>query len=240
MRKLLIGLGVLVVVLIAADRVAAVLAARAVAERVQSDFGLADRPAVTAHGIPFLTQVARGKYSDVQVRADGLHTGALARVSVNVRFRGVHAGLADIVRQQISSVPVDQVAGSLTIPYDVVAAVSEIPGLSITPTADGLTLRGTVSALGQSITASVSGRVTLVDGDIVITPGSVAGAGSALPPQVASALASRFSIRIPAGSLPLGLTVDDVRAGSHGLSVTAHVDQVVLHTDGSVSSRLNK
>jgi DUF2993 family protein len=72
MRKLLIGVIILAVLLVAADRIAAAVAENQISDRLTSAYGLAGKPGVTIAGFPFLTQV-------VHVTPGGLRIGAAAR-----------------------------------------------------------------------------------------------------------------------------------------------------------------
>jgi DUF2993 family protein len=58
MRKLLIAVIILVGLLVAADRVGAVVASHEIASQVQTAYNLPSKPSVTVRGFPFLTQVA--------------------------------------------------------------------------------------------------------------------------------------------------------------------------------------
>jgi hypothetical protein len=69
---------VFLLLLTVADRVAASLAANALASHIQSAEGLTHKPKVHIGGLPFLAQVAAGSYSDV----------VLSGVAFNVRVPG--------------------------------------------------------------------------------------------------------------------------------------------------------
>ena len=56
MRKLLIGVIILAVLLVAADRISAAVAENRISDRLTSAYGLAGKPGVTITGFPFLTR----------------------------------------------------------------------------------------------------------------------------------------------------------------------------------------
>ena len=68
MRRLMIGVIVLVGLLVAADRAGNVIAERTVATTVQRSQHLAHKPDVDIAGFPFLTQLAAGKFGKVTLR----------------------------------------------------------------------------------------------------------------------------------------------------------------------------
>ena len=55
MRKLLLGVIILAVLLVAADRISAAVAENQISDRLTSAYGLAGKPGVTITGFPFLT-----------------------------------------------------------------------------------------------------------------------------------------------------------------------------------------
>ena len=69
MRKLLIGVIILAVLLVAADRIAVAVAENQISDRLTSAYGLAGKPGVTITGFPFFTQVVAGDYRQIDVSA---------------------------------------------------------------------------------------------------------------------------------------------------------------------------
>ncbi|HZB29380.1 MAG TPA: DUF2993 domain-containing protein, partial [Streptosporangiaceae bacterium] len=69
MRKvLLVLLFVLIIVVIAADRVGVAVAQDQIAKQVAAQNDLPSKPDVKIHGIPFLTQAIGGNYQRIDVR----------------------------------------------------------------------------------------------------------------------------------------------------------------------------
>jgi hypothetical protein len=235
-RKLLVALGVLVLLLLVADRVAPVVAGAAVAREVRSEAGLRSDPEVTIHGFPFLTQALSGRYDDVEVRARGVQVGDLGGIEVDSHFRGLHAPLGEVVGRTLDSVPVDVVDGTATIGYaDLARAAGPPEGLTvdrITRDGDGMRVHGTVTVGGQTFRASAGASVRVSGDGLVVTARSVdvedlPGGVPGLPD-----LAGRFGFSVPLRGLPFHLRITDVRAADDGLHVSAQARDLVLGQGG--------
>jgi LmeA-like phospholipid-binding len=229
MRRLVIAVGILAVLLVVADRVGAVVAARAVSKQVQSGLDSPDQPQVDVHGFPFLTQAVGGKYKDIRVKINDLTAGPLKQVKVDARLRGVHAPLSEVTKGGLDQVPVDDVDGTVAVPYDQLAAASGVPGLTIKPGDGGLKLSGQFTVLGQSIAASAVAKVTIgANGVLVVTASDPQVTGTNAPTGLISALIEQLSFRVDPRTLPLGLRITGVDAGTDALTVHAAGHDVVL------------
>jgi hypothetical protein len=217
MRRLLTALLVLVVLLVVADRVAAVLAEKAVADRIRVAEGLQSTPSVSIGDFPFLTQAVAGDYTDVSVTIHGLHRGGLAITAMSARLHGVHVPLSDVLRRQVGNVPVDSAAGTIHLDYadmntdlagkDVVVGYGGRPGL--------VSLR--------SLSFPVSGTVRLqVSGDeLSAYLTGVRVAGLSLPVQ-----GFGFTLALP--SMPFGVRLTSVTSSASGVDVSAAASSLVL------------
>lgn len=228
MRRLLIALVVLALLAVAADRVGVVVAQRALAGQIRTELGLQQTPTVTIHGIPFLTQAVRGRYSDVQVVLPDVDSGPLQDIGVDARLLGVRAPLADVLRRRIDEVPVDRITGDLTIGYDDLARASGISGLRIVREGDALRLSGSVEVAGRQVDASAVGRVEVADNDIVITAEQAEVDGVDLPQRALDAAARLLSFTVSPRGLPLSLQITGVRTEQDALLVSARSDDAVL------------
>jgi hypothetical protein len=232
MRRLVIAVGILAVLLVVADRVGAVVAARAVSKQVQNASETPNQPEVDVNGFPFLTQAFGGKYRDIRVKLDDLTAGPLHQVKVDARLRGVHAPLSEVANGHLDSVPVDDVDGTVAVPYDQLARASGVPGLTIQPGDGGLKLSGQFSVLGQSISASAVAKVTIgANGVLVVTASDPQVTGANAPAGLITALIDQLSFRVDPRRLPLGLRITGVDAGSDALTVHASGHNVVLTRD---------
>ena len=231
MRRLLIVLVVLAALLVAADRVGVVVAQNRLASEIQQQLDLDAKPDVSIRGIPFLTQAIRGTYKDIRMQLPDVDAGDVQDLSVNARLQGAHVSLSDALGGNVDRIPVDQISGTLLIPYDQLARASGISGLTITREGDSLRLTGSVQVLGRSIKAEAVGRVEVNDGRIAINAEQAKVAGIPVPQAVLDQAARLLSFRVQPRNLPLNLRITAVRLADGGLLVDAVSDDVVLRPD---------
>ena len=231
MRRLLIVLVVLAALLVAADRIGVVVAQNRLASELQQQLDLDAKPDVSIRGIPFLTQAIRGTYKDIRVQLPDVDAGDVQDLSVNARLQGAHVSLSDALGGNVDRIPVDQISGTLLIPYDQLARASGISGLTITREGDSLRLTGSVQVLGRSIKAEAVGRVEVNDGRIAINAEQATVAGIPVPAAVLDEAARLLSFRVQPQNLPLNLRITAVHLTDTGLLVDAVSDDVVLRPD---------
>ena len=231
MRRLLIVLVVLAALLVAADRIGVVVAQNRLASEIQQQLDLDAKPDVSIRGIPFLTQAIRGTYKDIRMQLPDVDAGDVHDLSVNARLQGAHVSLSDALGGNVDRIPVDQISGTLLIPYDQLARASGISGLTITREGDSLRLTGSVQVLGRSIKAEAVGRVEVNDGRIAINAEQAKVAGIPVPKAVLDEAARLLSFRVQPQNLPLNLRITAVHLTDTGLLVDAVSDDVVLRPD---------
>ena len=227
-RRVLVAVGILLVLLVVADRVAVAVADRAVAEQIRAELALEQTPAVEIHGFPFLPQAIGGHYRDVEVRIPDVDSGSLQNIQVEARLHGVRAPLNQMIGRRLDEVPVQDIAGSLAVRYEDLAQASRVPGLQITPSGDGLRVTGQVQVAGRQIEASARGRITVQDNDLVVTADQAEVGGVELPAVVRAQAARLLSFQVSPRSLPLGLRITGVQVGRDSLGVQAQASDVVL------------
>jgi hypothetical protein len=215
MRRLVIGVIVLVGLLVAADRIGNVIAEHTVAKTVQDSQHLAHRPDVDIAGFPFLTQLAAGKFGKVTLRDHDVTAGtgrrALRLSAVTVVLREVH-----VARSFTSATAAHTTASALASYADLSSAL----GVTVTYAGDGLVrAKASTSALGQRLTGTVTARPDIHDGTLAFGSPRVSVAGVQLPPAAAQALAHVFGAPLPLAGLPYGLSVRSVTASSDGLDL---------------------
>jgi LmeA-like phospholipid-binding len=230
-RRLLIALIVLAALLVLADRVGVMLAERALANQIQAELDLQQRPDVSIRGIPFLTQAIGGHYEEVRVELPDVDSGPLQNIGVDARLRGVRAPLGAVLRRQLDEVPVDRITGDLTIGYADLARASGISGLRIVRADDALRLTGSVQVLGRQVDASAVGRVEVVGNEIVINAEQAEIDGVEVPQTALDVAARLLSFRVSPSGLPLSLQITGVRTGEAALEVTAESDDAVLRRE---------
>jgi len=222
---------VLAALLVAADRVGVVVAQNRLASEIQQQLDLDAKPDVSIRGIPFLTQAIRGTYKDIRMQLPDVDAGDVQDLSVNARLQGAHVSLSDALGGNVDRIPVDQISGTLLIPYDQLARASGISGLTITREGDSLRLTGSVQVLGRPVKAEAVGRVEVNDGRIAINAEQAKVAGIPVPTAVLDEAARLLSFRVQPQNLPLNLRITAVHLTDTGLLVDAVSDDVVLRPD---------
>ncbi len=227
MKKLLVTLLVLVALLVGADRIAAYVAAQQVAGKIRTSAMLAADPKVKIAGFPFLTQAFAGRYDRIDVTADDVDRGGVRLTHFTTSLYGVQLPLSDALGGRVQSIPVDRLTGQAVVGY--VDLKSSGRMLVFTPDGDRVKVTGSISVLGQDISASASSTVSLDGNDLVLTPQSVSAAGQSSN-LIGDAIKGAFRVRVPLGRLPYGLKLTGVKATAAGVVVSAESGPTVLTT----------
>jgi hypothetical protein len=212
MRKFLIVLLGLAVLLVIVDRAGLYIAQREVGIRAQSAYNLRERPNVTIQGIPFLTQVASGKYKQIDISIPSVTTDGVQVRDIDLQATNVHASLSLLLGQDSGNVTAANVTGTGMISF---AQIQQKLPRGVRIGDDGSTL----SVTGSTPYGVIKGtaRLGLSSSGITVTPQQLSIAG-----VNAGALASRFTYTIPtAGLLPLHLSVTGVRVTQGGVLLQA-------------------
>ena len=223
MRKLLIGVAVLAVLLVAADRISVAVAENQISDRLTSAYGLPDKPGVSITGFPFLTQVAAGDYQQIDVSASQVPADGATLHDLTVRLRDVHATVGQVLGNGSSMVTADQAAGSAMVGFGTVDR--RLPG-GLRLHADGkdLSVSGRLAYHGVHIPVSATVAVGVSDSGIKVSPVRVNVAG--LPGLPVSAYSSQLHIVVPLSTLPLHLHLTSVHVTPDGLRIAASARHV--------------
>jgi LmeA-like phospholipid-binding/FHA domain len=230
------GIAVVLLLLTAADRIAAHLAAtEAVSQVVQQSQGLSSRPSVSFGGFPFLTQVAFGRYSDIKVGINDLQVSGSPHIQrITGELRGAHIPLSKAIHDNVTSIPVDHIRATVTMGFaDLNSYLKDQPGhLVLASNGSNLTVTGSVDVLGQSVTVSGTGQLGVTSGGLTVSPTGLNLGGTATPGDLGLGdLASIFPpVPIPFPDLPFHLRLTAVAVRSDGLQASAAADDVVLTT----------
>jgi hypothetical protein len=217
MKRIVIGLIVAIVLLVAADFAAASAAEYQVSNRMREQLALPDEPAVKINGFPFIAQAIAGDFRKVDVSADRLSIGPLHEVGVRAELYHVRMSLAEALSGTLRSIHVDDAEGSVLItkedlmrqfpgvtklaiqPVDAGAldaaladSAKAAPGSSVTGISPDQAVRlvATTPILGQKTEVSVIATLQLVGRQIQITPRDIrvgSGSEAARLPQVVQA-----------------------------------------------------
>ena len=228
MRKLLVALVLLVGLLVVVDRVAARLAAQAIASEVQASAGLAAEPEVDVVGFPFLTQALAGRYDRVEVTAVDVPAGELVLARLDATLTGVQVPLSDALAGSVERVPVEGVRAQALVAYDELARRSGERRLTVAPAGERVRVTGSVDALGRTLSAVAVSRVEVVEGDLLVTAEEYEVGNETADRIITRALGDRLDLRIPVSGLPYGLEVRGVEVQPQGVAVVARSGATVL------------
>lgn len=223
MRKLLIGVILLAVLLVAADRISVAVAENQISNRLASAYGLPDKPGVSITGFPFLTQVVAGDYQQIDVSASQVPADGATLHDLKVRLSGVHATVGQVLGKGSSMVTADHAAGSAMVGFGTVDR--RLPGgLRLRPDGKNLTVSGRLAYHGVHIPVSATVAVGVSGSGIKVSPVRVNVAG--LPGLPVSAYSSQLDIVVPLSTLPLHLRLTSVHVTPDGLRIAASARHV--------------
>lgn len=232
MKKFWIVLACIVVFLVALDQVGVLVTDVALEGALRDRLELAKKPKVRVHGIPFLTQVAGGKYRDIEVDASGLDAGRFHNLDADVRLRGVHVSVSQLGRWDFSTIPIDHAKADITVPYNSLEAASGISGVTIKPVGDDVEVSAPLSVQGRTVDVTAKGHPTISGGKLLLNPTNATAAGVNIPPQYLGT----FNAPISVANLPFGLKLNGIDVTNDGLVGNASVDDVTIKDGKLVKS----
>lgn len=228
MKALVIVVGVLLVALLVLDRVGVAYAEDRVALQLQEELELSATPTVTINGFPVLTQAVAGRYDDVRVVLDAADVEELSDLDVDVRLRGLQIPLADLFAEEVESIPVDSIAGTVSVPYaEVAGQIGE--GATVASSPDGVVVTQTLDILGQPLEVSGTGRIRVESSDqIGVTVTGLNLAGVEIPEALVEQLQEDLSFTYTVPPLPFGLQITTVVPTGEGFDISATAVDAVL------------
>ncbi|MEW9554507.1 DUF2993 domain-containing protein [Nonomuraea sp. NPDC050783] len=219
MRKLIIFLIVLVILLVAVDRVAVAGVERDLANRIAAAADLSGTPEVTIEGIPFLTQAVSGHYPEVRFNLGTLTYGGVPVRNLRGAAYDVTAPLADVLQNRA-----DVRAGRVVISGTLNRATIDkyAPrGVKIGGNGQRLTASGEVTVGVNKVKFNAEMRVVVADGGIRLQAEKIQG----LPDQVAQFVSYTIPFK---GDLPFDVKVTGVKNVAGGLEFSAEASDVPL------------
>lgn len=228
MVMLLIGIG-----LVGVDRIVHGYAEKRVADELQTGLTLAEAPEVDIRGIPFLTQLARSTFSDVRISADEIAVRDTGDDPV-LTLSTVRATLTDVEASDgYRTLVAGQVQGTAEADWSEISRVAQVDARFGGTDENGrgrveLTYRTTL--MGQELSADVSGRPVVEEGELTFAEVDVDVAGIDIPRAVSDELIGRLLAPIPL-PLPLGLRADGLTVDETGAALELSGTDVSL-TDG--------
>jgi hypothetical protein len=247
-RRLLITFIVLLIIigvfLAVVDRFGASYAERMisdrVAEQVANQKATSEKPDVTVEGVPFLTQVVKGRYQEIKIELRNFSGPAgnnqtIKMPLLDIRANDVRAPL-DTLRTQQGEIIATTVTGAGTVDYATLAELTDREGVQLGEKDGKLAVTAPLDILNQSVTINGTANLTVAEGNVIrIKFDEVRAEGLPDIPFVRNALnnyAKQISVDIEVPALPLKLVVQKVEPTPAGLVVTAAADEVPLSAGG--------
>jgi LmeA-like phospholipid-binding len=221
LRNTIIALVVLLVVLVAVDRLAAFYVQGRIASQIQ-DQGFPAKPTVSIKGFPFLTQVISRHFQEVQISSQNVKTGP-------VEIKSINATMSDVrMNSGYSAGTVGSLSGTGVITFGSMKnAIGNLAGGQLAQAigGSGLTLKpvssdevkASISLLGL-FNASATWQIIRVNGhEIKVHLVS----NNGLPGSIIN---QARNINVPIPKLPLGMKIQSVVVTSAGITirVTGH------------------
>ena len=226
--RLLIALLIVLVALVILDRAADFVAERRLAAQLQEGEQLSSRPEVHIGGFPFLTQVIRGRYGQVDLSARDVERDGVRVSDVDLTLKGVEVSVGDALAGRVREVPVRSGRGTARLSYaDIDLVVKKYAGAlgQQVQVASGGPGKVRVSGpLGLDLTVAVSVR----DDTLMIEPDQAA--LDTLPGLVRSLVDGAVGQPLPLPQLPFGATLKSGMVDADGLSLVATANGAVLRT----------
>jgi LmeA-like phospholipid-binding len=236
-RGLIVTVVILVMVLIAADRIALAVAENQIADRVQKSQDLASQPKVSIKGFPFLTQVLGGRYHEVEVSVRDVTRNDLTVDRLTVRAHGVSVPLSKVMSGSVSEVPVDRADAVVLLGFaNLNSYIHSQLGEVLTVSADGknLKLTGTLP-VPPRISLSAQARIDVTGSAITLRPVGVAGVLARMPGMsVATGVVEQFlTVRLPISQLPFGIQLRAATVTPAGLLIAASASGLTIRAPSS-------
>ena len=221
LRNTIIALVVLLVVLVAVDRLAAFYVQGRIASQIQ-DQGFPAKPSVSIKGFPFLTQVISRHFQEVQISSQNVQAGP-------VKIKSINATMSDVrMNSGYSAGTVGSLSGTGVITFgSMTHAIGNLAGGQLGQAIGGSGLKlkpvssdevkASISLLGL-FNASATWQIIRVNGhEIKVHLVSNNGLPGAIINQARN-------IKVPIPKLPLGMKIQSVVVTSAGITirVTGH------------------
>lgn len=241
LRRLLITLVIIVAVVALGDRVVNAVAERRVATEVANtaaDHGAYSdqRPDVTIHGWPFLTQAWSGEFEQIditlrEVGANGLVFPSLEMVAhdVSADWRELSSG-GSVVAGTLD------VSGTVSI-ASVETLLAEETGYDLSIDEEGnASLRASKEVMGITVEVEATGQIVIGEGELRFTPDAIETLTEGLPAGVQPAgvqpaveqLVNELGSRVELPELPYGIQLLEVAFEGGAVTVSGSAEDVVL------------
>jgi hypothetical protein len=213
-RGIAITLVVLVVLLVAADRIGNYIAERSAADTIESSQGLSSRPNVDINGFPFLNQLATGKFDKITVTAKDVPVGQNTHLLDISQLRVVLHSLT--VSRDFSSVHADSADATATVTF---AELGKTLGVDVGYAGDGrIKATKDVTVAGTTVHASLTAQPKIVNGALSFVGATVDNAGQ-LGGTVSALLNQVFDLTVPLQGIPFKVRVQSLQVDQSGVQI---------------------
>jgi hypothetical protein len=217
MRKVLIALVVLVILLIAVDRIAKVVVQHQAAGRIQSEYDLSKRPDVNVHGFPFLTQVLRRELTRVDVDATGVAIEDVQNLDVDLTMRDVR--LLEGYRGRAN-----ELDGAVLVSYDELARLVRETGaagisLGYGGAPETIAVRAAIAGPTGDVDVLAFGALQLSGSRLTMRPTRFEVDGKPADPIVAELARNQLELDVRIPRIPGTISFESVHATEAGLQI---------------------
>ena len=217
MRKVLIALVVLVLLLLAVDRIAKVVVEHQAAGRIQDVYDLSERPDVSVRGFPFLTQALRREFARVDVEAAGVAIEDTQNLDVDLTMHDVR--LLEGYRGRAR-----ELEGMVAVPYDELARLARQAGaadinLGYGGAPDTIAIHASIAGPAGDMDVAAFGALRLSGSRLTMRPTRVEVHGEPADAVVTQLARNQleFDVRIP--RIPGVLALDSLHATEDALQI---------------------
>ncbi len=213
-RRIAVSLILLIIVVIAADRVGNHIAEGTAGRTIQTSQKLRSQPDVAIAGFPFFTQLASGNFDQTTVTASDVPVGGNG---VSVTFSKIRVVLDRVkVNRDFSKVHADTANAVAIVGY---GELSNALGVDLSYAGNGrVKASKKISILGQSFTPTITAAPILTSGALAFGSAELNGTGE-LAGQVSQVLNNVFNVPLPLDGIPFGIKVQKLQVDASGLVV---------------------
>ncbi|MCC3763956.1 DUF2993 domain-containing protein [Glycomyces sp. TRM65418] len=236
LRRLLITLVILVALVALGDRVANALAERRIATEVANtaaeNGAYSDqRPDVTIHGWPFLTQAWSGEFEQIDITLQDVGSNGLVFPSLELVAHEVDADWRELSNGGDAVARTLDVSGSVSVD-SIEALLAEETGFELEINEDGTaSLTGSQELMGVNVDLQASGQIEMGDGTLRFTPDTIESLTQDLPAQaqpLVEAALDEFASSVELPELPYGIQLREITFDGDVVTVSGDAEDVVL------------
>jgi hypothetical protein len=212
--------------LVGGDFAAKAVAEREVEERLQSSTEISGATDVQIHGFPFLLQLARKKFDEVDISGGEVGTSELRLTRFDSTLNGVRPS------SDGSSARVDAMDGTAFVSYPDLQQAVNRPGVAISGgSGNQIRVSGSITVLGNTFDATTLSRISVVDGNqLSVRATDIDVEGLPSSSDVTRVVGDRLNFVVPVEGLPDGLRLVDVQVGQDGVTARVQGQDVLLQS----------